>query len=220
MERVAIEGEVASANIDAHFWKTLPLLQSGRKVLRLIYDQHTLQNRFFYQGGNTHVAYRSGIPLFLHALETDFGWRPDERHAIAFPDEGACKRFGKAFPGYELVICAKKRDGDRRIVTIVDGDCKGRNVVIIDDLVRSGGTLIECAKGLLDHGAARVSCYVTHAEFPDQAWRKFLPDASPVPFSSFWVTDSCADVTDALKGVSPFSVISIAQDVHSFINQT
>jgi hypothetical protein len=39
MERVVKEGEVASANIDAHFWKTIPVVQSGRKVIRLIYDQ-------------------------------------------------------------------------------------------------------------------------------------------------------------------------------------
>lgn len=49
MERIQNEGEVASANIDAHFWKTLPTTPSGRKVLRLIYDQHTLTNRFYYQ---------------------------------------------------------------------------------------------------------------------------------------------------------------------------
>ena len=103
MERVSSEGEVASANVDAHFWKTLPFLSSGRKVLRLIYDQHTLQNRFFYQGGNTSVAYRSGVPLFKEQL-SKASFFPSSETAIAFPDEGACKRFGKGFPGFELIV--------------------------------------------------------------------------------------------------------------------
>ncbi len=134
-----------SANIDAHFWKTLPLCSSGRKVLRLIYDQHTLQNRFFYQGGNTCVAYRSGVPLFRGHVAA-LGWTA-RSHAIAFPDEGACKRFGRGFPGFDLVTCGKKRgEGDQRTVTILDGDCRGRHVCIVDDLVRSGGTLLECGE--------------------------------------------------------------------------
>ena len=38
--------------------------------------------------------------------------------AIAFPDEGAGKRFGTYFPGYEKIICGKQRIGDQRLVTI------------------------------------------------------------------------------------------------------
>ena len=53
MERVIIEGEIATANMESHFWKNLPQLESGRKVIRVLYDQHTLQNRFYYTGGNT-----------------------------------------------------------------------------------------------------------------------------------------------------------------------
>lgn len=44
------------------------------------------------------------------------------------------------------VICTKVRDGDKRIVRLKEGEPKGRHVVIIDDLVQSGGTLIECQK--------------------------------------------------------------------------
>jgi len=57
MERVVTEGEIATENVDAYFWKSLPTLESGRKVQRILYDQHTLQNRFYYTGGNTKVIY-------------------------------------------------------------------------------------------------------------------------------------------------------------------
>ena len=42
------------------------------------------------------------------------------------------------------IVCAKVREGDKRIVRIKEGDPAGRHVVIVDDLVQSGGTLIEC----------------------------------------------------------------------------
>ncbi len=44
------------------------------------------------------------------------------------------------------VICTKVRDGDKRIVRLKEGEPRGRHVVIVDDLVQSGGTLIECQK--------------------------------------------------------------------------
>ncbi len=160
---------------------------------------------------------------------------------------GACKRFGKGFSKFELITCGKKRgEGDVRVVTVLDGDCKGRKVCIVDDLVRSGGTLIECAKALLDLGAAEVSCFVVHAEFPKgkslcvcvcvcvcvccclcvllrallvDSWKKFLPGTCPVPLANFWVCDTCCDVTARLAGVAPFHVISIADDVKGFVEQ-
>lgn len=42
------------------------------------------------------------------------------------------------------VICTKVREDDKRIVRIKEGSPAGRHVVIVDDLVQSGGTLIEC----------------------------------------------------------------------------
>ena len=44
------------------------------------------------------------------------------------------------------MICTKVRDGDKRIVRLKEGEPRRRHVVIVDDLVQSGGTLIECQK--------------------------------------------------------------------------
>lgn len=42
------------------------------------------------------------------------------------------------------MICTKVREGDKRIVRLKEGNPAGCHVVIVDDLVQSGGTLIEC----------------------------------------------------------------------------
>ena len=61
-----------------------------------------------------------------------------ENIVVAFPDDGAHKRFMSCFHGYEVAICAKVRDGDSRRVQLNDGDVDGKDVLIVDDLVRSG----------------------------------------------------------------------------------
>lgn len=46
-------------------------------------------------------------------------------------------------------MCNKVRQGEQRIVRIKEGDPRGRHVVIVDDLVQSGSTLIECQVKIL-----------------------------------------------------------------------
>ena len=50
-------------------------------------------------------------------------------------------------PSASQVICTKVRDGDKRIVQLKEGEVQGRHVVIVDDLVQSGSTLVECQVG-------------------------------------------------------------------------
>ena len=42
--------------------------------------------------------------------------------SIVFPDDGAYKRFNSFFPTWPTIVCNKIRDGDKRIVTIRDGN--------------------------------------------------------------------------------------------------
>ncbi|KAG0484250.1 hypothetical protein HPP92_008329 [Vanilla planifolia] len=79
------------------------------------------------------------------------------------------------------IICTKVREGEQRFVRLKEGDPKGRHVVIVDDFVQSGGTLIECQKVLAAHGAAQVSAYVTHGIFPNQTWQRFQHDGGVGP---------------------------------------
>ncbi|KAG1359031.1 putative Ribose-phosphate pyrophosphokinase 4 [Cocos nucifera] len=178
----------------------------------VIYDIHALQERFYF-GDDVLPCFESGIPLLLQRLRQ----LPDaDNVTIAFPDDGAWKRFHKQLQNFPMVVCAKVREGDKRIVRIKEGNPKGQHVVIVDDLVQSGGTLIECQKVLAAHGAAKVSAYVTHGVFPNRSWERFLQNGSERSakgFAYFWITDSCPLTVKTIANRAPFEVLSLAGSI-------
>ncbi len=148
MERVEEEGQIATAATLARLLSAVPLTISGPCKL-VIYDIHALQERFYF-GDNLIPCLCSAVPLFLAALKANHA---SDKVVIAFPDDGASKRFGRMFKEYPNVICAKVRQGNKRIVTIKDVGVgvaelmfsQGKefltsdsHVFIVDDLVKTG----------------------------------------------------------------------------------
>lgn len=218
-ERMEEEGDVATAFTMARILSNIPISRGGPTSL-VTFDIHALQERFYF-GDQVLPCFETGIPL----LERRLRLLPDAADlAVAFPDDGAWKRFHKQLRHLPTVVCAKVRQGDERIVRLKEGNPAGRHVVIVDDLVQSGGTLVECMKVLFAHGAAKVSAYVTHGVFPKRSWERFLP---PEPqggdgekgeekkkcFTYFWITDSCPLTVQAIEGKAPFEVLSLAGSI-------
>lgn len=205
MERVDQVGQIATAHSLARMLSACPFGPSGPATV-VIFDIHALQEQFYFSD-TILVELKSAVWLLrakLNELQED---KSTEDVAIAFPDDGAHKRFKSKFDGFELIICSKVRDGDNRIVNVKEGHPKDRHVVIVDDLVQSGTTLLECAKALKDQGAAKVSCFVTHGVFPKESWRKFVDNDL---IHKFWITDSIPTTCQAVAGQLPFEVLSLA----------
>lgn len=147
------------------------------------------------EDGNAVASLQSAIPLLKRRL------RDTEIDCVAFPDDGAAKRFSSFFEdmGLEIIVCGKTRgEGDTRTVNIQDGDAKDRHIVIVDDLVQTGGTLYECGKVLVEAGATTVSAFVSHAVFPNGSWKLFNKGGARACFDKFWVTNSIPTVTAEL----------------------
>jgi ribose-phosphate pyrophosphokinase len=211
MERVDTEGQIATAMTLAMLLSNIPLCATGPAKL-IVYDIHALQERFYFHNNIIPILV-TAIPLFLDVLSSVHA---SQEVAIAFPDEGAMKRFGGQFKGFELILCSKVRDGDKRKVVVKEGEAKGRHVFIVDDLVKTGGTLLECKSAILKEGASHVSAFVTHAVFPQDSWKRFAlseENKDPHPFEHFYTTDSCPTVTDLIKDIAPFSVLSLAPSI-------
>ncbi|XP_057508167.1 ribose-phosphate pyrophosphokinase 4-like isoform X1 [Actinidia eriantha] len=210
-ERMEEEGDVATAFTLARILSNIPISKGGPTSL-VVFDIHALQERFYF-GDNVLPCFESAIPLLKNRLQQ----LPDSDNiSIAFPDDGAWKRFHKQLQHFPMIVCAKVREGDQRIVRIKEGDPRGRHVVIVDDLVQSGGTLIECQKVLAKHGAAKISAYVTHGIFPKRSWERFDHDNGGRPengFTYFWITDSCPTTVKEVKNRLPFEVLSLASSI-------
>lgn len=91
---------------------------------------------------------------------------------IASPDMGGSKRannYAKWLES-EVVICYKQRKKANVIdkMTVI-GEVEGRNVVLIDDMVDTAGTLTKAADMLLDRGAKSVQAYCTHGVLSGKA---------------------------------------------------
>tara|TARA_B100000287_G_scaffold421416_1_gene462085 strand:+ start:332 stop:1822 length:1491 start_codon:yes stop_codon:yes gene_type:complete len=205
-ERVVREGEVATAVTLARILSNIPPSRGG-PTSTIIFDIHALQERFYF-GDSILPCFESGIPLLIERLNT---LEDADNVVIAYPDEGAYKRFHSFFSGYECIVCTKVREGTKRIVKLKEGEPIGRHVVIVDDLVQSGSTLIECQKLLHRLGAAKVSAYATHGVFPNDSWKRFTSTgAGGQGFTNFWITDSCPQTVEVVEGVEPFEILSLA----------
>ena len=94
---------------------------------------------------------------------------------IAAPDAGGSKR-ASAYAKYlhtDLALCYKQRKKANEIssMTII-GDVKGKDVVIIDDMVDTAGTLSKSAQLFIDHGAKSVRAICTHGVLSGPAYER------------------------------------------------
>ena len=216
MERVDEEGILATGDTMANIISSCMESSKEGKPTIHIYDIHTLQNRFIgFDYNKVQVKLHSGIPLLKNFIGSD--------SIIVFPDDGAYKRFGKDFNTYKIIVCSKVRDGGKRNITIKDKinfpldetklDLDKIEVVIVDDLVQSGGTLIECKKALNKLSYNKISAYATHSVFPNNGWKKIIDNG----FCHFYTTNSVPEITDGLEKLdeqpeftnSPFIILNL-----------
>jgi ribose-phosphate pyrophosphokinase len=88
-----------------------------------------------------------------------------EHLCLCSPDFGGIKRIKqyKKHLESEMVVINKERLKANQVAHMeIIGDVKGRNVIIIDDLVDTAGTLCKAADLLMEHGAESVCAYCTH----------------------------------------------------------
>jgi ribose-phosphate pyrophosphokinase len=93
---------------------------------------------------------------------------------IAAPDVGSSyrARIYAHHLGCEFVICDKFRKKANEVAEMtVIGDVTDKNVVMVDDLIDTGGTLAKAAKMLTEHGAKSVRAFCTHPVLSGNAYK-------------------------------------------------
>ena len=122
-------------------------------------DLHADQIQGFFEVPVDHLFASTLFAPYLKSKKTD-------KLIIAAPDAGGSKR-ANAYAKYldvDLALCYEQRKKANKIesMTII-GDVEGKDVVIIDDMIDTAGTLTMSAQLFMDHGAKSVSACCTHA---------------------------------------------------------
>ena len=206
MDRAMEDGQIVTAKTLARMLSVIPAAACPAQIF--VFDIHALQEEFYFSDA-VRVRHLTAINLLLDCLKKE--GKTKENLAVAFPDEGAYKRFGHYFKEYDRIICEKRRQpGGGRFITIKEGDPKGREVLIIDDLILSGNTLLECTKVLDEKGASCISAFATHGVFPKKNWHRFinlginlyLSNSCPVTVSEIAKSFSYSGTSEGFKVIS------------------
>jgi ribose-phosphate pyrophosphokinase len=105
----------------------------------------------------------------------------DQDLVVVSPDVGGIKMthaFAKALKAPMAIVAKNRVSAEEVEAHSVIGDVKGKNVLLVDDLTETAGTLTAAAKLLLEHGAKRIYAGVTHGVLGDKGRARIA--ASPI----------------------------------------
>lgn len=143
----------------------------------LAMDLHAAQIQGFFEIPVDHLH---SLPVLVKHLKEKYVQNMNNLVVVS-PDIGGVKN-AKSYAnvlGTELAIVAKQRISATEVdAHAVIGNVEGKDVLMIDDMTESGGTLCAAAKILKEHGAARIFAGVSHGVLNDAA-RARLKD-SPI----------------------------------------
>jgi len=165
-------------------------------------DLHADQIQGFFDVPVDHLYASSVFVPYIKSLNLD-------NLVIAAPDMGGAKRANSysKFLETPLVISHKSREKANVIgeMTVI-GDVEGKNVVILDDMIDTAGTITKAADMMIEKGAKSVRAVVTHAVLSGPAYERI----NESKITEVIVTDSLPikPISDKIKVISIASVFA------------
>jgi ribose-phosphate pyrophosphokinase len=168
----------------------------------LTLDLHAAQIQGFF---DIPVDNLYAAPVFSRDIKERF---EQGNVAVISPDVGGVVRARALAKRIEatLAIVDKRREkpGSSEVMNII-GDVKGKDCIIVDDIVDSAGTLCNAAEALMKDGAKSVSAYITHGVLSGKALERIAASA----LKELVITDSIKP-TDAVRALKNIRILSIA----------
>jgi ribose-phosphate pyrophosphokinase len=146
------------------------LLEAAGATRIMTMDLHADQIQGFFEKPVDHLFASTIFLPYVKSLGL-------ENLTMASPDMGGSKRayaYSKHL-GSEVVICYKQRLKANVISTMeLIGDVKGKNVILVDDMIDTGGTLAKAADIMMERGALSVRAICTHPILSGDAHERIL----------------------------------------------
>ena len=144
------------------------LLETAGATRIMTMDLHADQIQGFFEKPVDHLFASTIFLPYVRSLNL-------QNLTIASPDMGGSKRayaYSK-FLESDVVVCYKQRKKANVIDTMeLIGDVKGRNVILVDDMIDTGGTLAKAADVMMEKGALSVRAICTHPILSGEAYEK------------------------------------------------
>lgn len=162
MERAVRPGEIVTAKTRARLLSSIPMASRGTQVFML--DLHVASIAHYFEGGmrSIHVY---GKPLVTAAARRLGG----DDFVLACTDAGRAKwveSLANALGVGAAFVYKRRVDGQSTEITGVSAQVAGKRVVIYDDMIRTGGSLLNAAAAYRDAGAIGIDAVATHGLFP------------------------------------------------------
>jgi ribose-phosphate pyrophosphokinase len=185
MERAVRPGEVVVAKSRARLLSSIPAPEGGTRVF--LFDLHT-DGIEFYLDDRVLTRQIYGAPLITRKVLERMG---GPTFVLGACDAGRAKWVQSLASdlGVEPAFVYKRRDpkSGGLAVTGVNADVRGREVVIYDDMIRTGSSLVQAAKSYLAAGATKVHAIASHIVLPGNALETLRASGA---FASIMGTDS------------------------------
>jgi ribose-phosphate pyrophosphokinase len=146
------------------------------------------------------------IPLDLFAIPAG------DADVVVAPDKGAHElaRLVSKAAGIEAVYITKKRPHQEEVEIVeIDGNVQGKRVLVVDDMITTGNTVIQAAQALLENGATSVSVCATHGVFSPGAYQALAQS----PITQVYVTNTLPQ-----KEEGAIIVLDSASYIHTLLD--
>ncbi len=162
MERSARSGEIVTAKTRARLLSSTPTASRGTQVFLL--DLHVGAIAHYFEGGIR------PIHVYGKKLTTGAARRlAGDDFVLASTDAGRAKWVESLAQELQVdaaFVYKRRTSGSETEVTGVSANVAGRRVVIYDDMIRTGGSLLAAAQVYKDAGALSIDAIATHGLFP------------------------------------------------------
>ncbi len=155
-------------------------------------------------------------PVFLTYIRSNIN---SDNMVLVSPDAGGVDRVSWYAKRLEkdIAMIDKRRTGMNKAVAMnIVGDVKGKDAIIVDDMIDTAGTLVEAARSLKKHGANRIYSFATHGMFSGPAAQRI---AECEELEEVVVTDTLP-LSDEMKAISKVKSLSTAEILSKAIHRT